>query len=454
MRALHQLFGALVEAWSEVKVQRARVVLSLVGVVAAVAAMSTVIALGDLVVQSSKEMTEAMDGRATTLHITASKSGSDAGDSPAAPAPAPSSSDTDPAAEDGQSPTAVPDPVGDAMATVADRLSIPYWARVENGGVTLDEIWQSRQTGEFRGHPVVEPELGWQDPLVRAVDPEYGIMCRIKPLRGRWVDDADADQRLTPVVINAAMWDALGRAPIDERPIVLHSSDSDAQFRVVGVVSAKTPYEPPVMYAAYSAWANVRASASPGRSDEPDRSSVEMLVWVGPDQVDEARQIVPRALASVLGPGWEGTASGGDRDGMDSGALGQIRTVIMVIGGIVVFLGALGLLNVAIVTVRQRVREIGIRRALGASAGRVFFAVFMESVVATFLAGVLGVAVAILVVRFLPLESMGIILQDKPAFPLGAACDGLAISTGIGALCGIIPAFAAVRVKPIDAIRY
>ena len=340
------------------------------------------------------------------------------------------------------------------MATVADRLSIPYWARVENGGVTLDEIWQSRQTGEFRGHPVVEPELGWQDPLVRAVDPAYDIIYRIKPLRGRWVEDADADQRLTPVVINAAMWDCLGRAPIDERPIVLHSSDSDAQFRVVGVVSAKTPYEPPVMYAAYSAWANVRASASPGRSDEPDRSSVEMLVWVGPDQVDEARQIVPRALASVLGPGWEGTASGGDRDGMDSGSLGQIRTVIMVIGGIVVFLGALGLLNVAIVTVRQRVREIGIRRALGASAGRVFFAVFMESVVATFLAGVLGVAVAILVVRFLPLESMGIILQDKPAFPLGAACDGLAISTGIGALCGIIPAFAAVRVKPIDAIRY
>lgn len=71
MRALHQLFGALVEAWSEVKVQRARVVLSLVGVVAAVAAMSTVIALGDLIVQSNKEMTEAMDGRATTLHITA-----------------------------------------------------------------------------------------------------------------------------------------------------------------------------------------------------------------------------------------------------------------------------------------------------------------------------------------------------------------------------------------------
>ena len=126
----------------------------------------------------------------------------------------------------------------------------------------------------------------------------------------------------------------------------------------------------------------------------------------------------------------------------------------MIVGGIVILLGALGLLNVAIVTVRQRIREIGIRRAMGASAKRVFFAVFMESVVATFVAGVIGVGLAIVIVRFLPLESLDIVLQGKPAFPVNAAISGVAISTAIGALCGIIPALAAVRVKPIDAIRY
>ena len=126
----------------------------------------------------------------------------------------------------------------------------------------------------------------------------------------------------------------------------------------------------------------------------------------------------------------------------------------MMIGGIIVFLGALGLLNVAIVTVRQRVREIGIRRAVGASAARVFFAVFMESVVATFAAGVIGVGIAVVVVRLLPLETIGIAISETPAFPAGAAIAGVAISSSIGALCGIISAFAAVRIKPINAIRY
>ena len=56
MNAVSQILGALIEAWGEVKVQKARVVLSLVGVVAAVAAMTIVIALGDLLLQSSREL--------------------------------------------------------------------------------------------------------------------------------------------------------------------------------------------------------------------------------------------------------------------------------------------------------------------------------------------------------------------------------------------------------------
>lgn len=91
---------------------------------------------------------------------------------------------------------------------------------------------------------------------------------------------------------------------------------------------------------------------------------------------------------------------------------------------------------------------------MGASAKRVFFAVFMESVVATFVAGVIGVGIAIVIVRSLPMETLGLYMQERPGFPMGAAIDGIAISTAIGALCGIIPAFAAVKVKPIDAIRY
>ena len=209
------------------------------------------------------------------------------------------------------------------------------------------------------------------------------------------------------------------------------------------------------MYVDYRAWQFVKLggpnSSGAGSSARP---SVEMLVWSGEEQAEQAREVLPDALASILGKGWKGSVYGGEKVETGESALQTAQTVVMIVGGIVILLGALGLLNVAIVTVRQRIREIGIRRAMGASAKRVFFAVFMESVVATFVAGVIGVGLAIVIVRFLPLESLDIVLQGKPAFPVNAAISGVAISTAIGALCGIIPAFAAVRVKLIDAIRY
>ena len=71
MRMFNQIIGALIEAWGEVKVQKARVILSLLGVTAAVAAMATVIAMGDLLQQSQRELSESWSGREVTLHVTA-----------------------------------------------------------------------------------------------------------------------------------------------------------------------------------------------------------------------------------------------------------------------------------------------------------------------------------------------------------------------------------------------
>jgi putative ABC transport system permease protein len=113
-------------------------------------------------------------------------------------------------------------------------------------------------------------------------------------------------------------------------------------------------------------------------------------------------------------------------------------------------LGALGLVNISMVTVRQRVREIGVRRSFGATAARVFFAVMMESVVATVSAGVIGVVVENPFTQ--NLLAQGVI--DVPAVPLSAAVIGLVCATGVGALAGLPPASVAVRVKVIDAIRF
>ena len=442
MNAISQILGALIEAWGEVKVQKARVVLSLVGVVAAVAAMTVVIALGDLILQSSREMAELYEGRSVTLRLAPENSAASQG-TPAGAGPTQASGAGGAPASSSVARPDDTDPVGEAMATLANRHDIRYWSRLSSSGGEITEVSQARSSGQFRGYPVVRTDDMFNDVTIQAVDPAYQVIFRTRMLAGRWVAPSDAEQRLTPVVISEVLWNQLGRAPIDQVPIVLHTTDGTA-VRVVGVTKSSSRFDMPTMYVHYDA----------ARATLPQMGTPSMIVWVGPDDADQARSVLPRALASILGDGWRVTVTGGEHEDIGEEQLGTIFRVIMIIGGIIVFLGALGLLNVAIVTVRQRVREIGIRRAVGASAKRVFFAVFMESVVATFAAGVIGVGIAVVVVRFLPLETMGIALSDTPAFPAGAAIAGVAISSSIGALCGIIPALAAVRIKPIDAIRY
>lgn len=443
MNAVSQILGALIEAWGEVKVQKARVVLSLVGVVAAVAAMTIVIALGDLLLQSSRELAELYEGRSVTLRLNP-ESSSNASEEPAAGGPSQDASDPSSAA--GAQTAKRPDEkdtLGEAMGTLAERTDIHYWSRFSSGGGDIVETRQARSSGQFRGYPLTNIADMVDGVAFQGVDPSYEVIFRTRMLAGRWVVSSDADQRLVPVVISESLWNQLGRAPIDQVPIVLHTSEGTA-MRVVGVTKSKSSFDMPTVFAHYDA----------ARVSFPGMGSPSMFAWVGTENADQARETLPRALASILGEGWKVSVSGGEHEDIGEEQLGTISNVIMIIGGIIVFLGALGLLNVAIVTVRQRVREIGIRRAVGASAARVFFAVFMESVVATFVAGVIGVGIAVVVVRFLPLEALNITLSDTPAFPAGAAIAGVAISTSIGALCGIIPALAAVRIKPIDAIRY
>ena len=442
MNAVSQILGALIEAWGEVKVQKARVVLSLVGVVAAVAAMTIVIALGDLLLQSSRELAELYEGRSVTLRLTP-ESSSNASEGPASSGPYQDASDPASAGAQTAKRPDEKDTIGEAMGTLAERTDIHYWSRFSSGGGDIVETRQARSSGQFRGYPLTKIGDMVDGVAFQGVDPSYAVIYRTRMLAGRWVESSDADQRLIPVVISQTLWEQLGRAPIDQVPIVLHTSDGVA-MRVVGVTKSKSSFDMPTVFAHYDA----------ARVSFPQMTSPAMIAWVGTENADQAREILPRALASILGEGWKVSVSGGEHEDIGEEQLGTISNVIMVIGGIIVFLGALGLLNVAIVTVRQRVREIGIRRAVGASAARVFFAVFMESVVATFVAGVIGVGIAVVVVRFLPLEALGVTLSDTPAFPAGAAIAGVAISTSIGALCGIIPALAAVRIKPIDAIRY
>lgn len=460
MNKMTRVIGPLVEAWQEVRVQKTRVILSLIGIIAAVAAMSIVSALSELQLQSIRESQEKLDGRETTLRFMISNSmdsdaaSTDFNEYTENEITQPSASENNanntlitPLKQDITAQIEALDPAGTAIQETAKRLQVNYWTRVAQRQGIVREFREVQNTGLFQGQPVEIPEYGMSDPRIIYVDSSYQTIFRLQVIAGRWLNDADSNALLTPVVINEAAWKQIGRPKLSE-PLILNvaedfNSSQTTQMRVVGITREANRWAEPQIIAPYSRW---QLNHQPGET-------LEALFWVSPDSESEAFTALNLTLSGLLGDKWVVDSFGNFHDNYFEATFNTIRLATMIIGGIIVALGALGLLNVAIVTVRQRMREIGIRRAMGASGKRIFFAVFMESVVATLVAGIVGLMIAIIVVKYLPLEKLDIYLEDIPAFPLRTALAGLSISAGIGALCGIIPAIAATKVKPIDAIR-
>ena len=403
------LVGAVVEAWGEVRVHKARVLLSLIGVGVAVTALTTVAAGGAIATQAMTESFERGGGRPATLYV----------------------SGYDPVS--GLSPA--PDVMDAAFGTAMERYRIDYSTRLLYGSANV-------QFGD-----------GVAMMSVQAVDADFGPMHRFELIEGRWLTEADG-QRLAPaMVVSAEVWQRIGSPDLRTHPTLeVLTPDGSATVVVVGVAPAQSPDG-----SFLGSWMLIDDYALVAPPADPASPPyVEYKAWVPPELSDELSTRLQRDIAGALGEGWQVDVSRQDYLAWNSeDPLLPIKLAVTGVAVLVLLLGALGLVNIALVTVRQRIREIGIRRSFGASAPRVFFAVMLESVVATVVAGAVGVVLAVLLVKN-PITASFVApaLQDVPPFPFEAALLGLGAATAVGALAGLLPALVAVRVKVIDAIRY
>lgn len=131
-----------------------------------------------------------------------------------------------------------------------------------------------------------------------------------------------------------------------------------------------------------------------------------------------------------------------------------IGALIWIVGLGTLFAGAIGVSNIMLVTVRERTKEIGIRRAMGATPGNIISQILSESIVLTVIAGITGIVVGVGL-----LAAAGIVLSQgdqffkDPQIDFSMALSSLLILLVIGTLAGYIPAQRAMMIKPIEAIR-
>ena len=123
--------------------------------------------------------------------------------------------------------------------------------------------------------------------------------------------------------------------------------------------------------------------------------------------------------------------------------------VMLVLASVALMVGGIGVMAIMMVSVTARTREIGIRKALGATRGDILVQFLIEAATLTGIGGLLGIAFGLAAGR-----GVTMLLNVKADAPLLQTAIAVAVSVGIGLVFGVVPARRAARLDPIEALRH
>lgn len=135
-----------------------------------------------------------------------------------------------------------------------------------------------------------------------------------------------------------------------------------------------------------------------------------------------------------------------------------LTTISFVVGGLILLSGVIGIINIMLIVVKERTKEIGIRRALGATPWDIRKQILTESVVLSLIAGMAGIIFSTFVIMIVNslldnIPDPSEVMFANPSISLSIVVAALIILIASGLIAGFIPAQTAIKTKPIDALR-
>jgi len=131
-----------------------------------------------------------------------------------------------------------------------------------------------------------------------------------------------------------------------------------------------------------------------------------------------------------------------------------LKFFLVAISAIALVVGGFGIMNIMLATVQERTREIGLRKAVGAKSRDITLQFLVESVVITFVGGVLGILFGVLISVLVAYVAQKMGYKWDLVITVSSILLGCGVSIGIGLVFGIIPARRASKLNAIEALRY
>jgi len=276
-----------------------------------------------------------------------------------------------------------------------------------------------------------------------------------KLLFGRYINDADIQSKKNVIVIGEEIYKNLFDAKKNENPIGKSVNLKGIFFNVIGVFRVPRGGGMENDQSAY-----IPFSTYSGMYNEGDK--VGFFAIVGKPNAEAAivETKVKDELKKINHVSPEDTNAFGSFNLAKefkkiTGFLTGMQLLTIVVGTLTILAGVIAISNILLITVKERTKEIGIRRALGAKPAEVRNQILLESVVITLSSGLLGFLSGIFLLIIL-----NILTMNNDAFPFsnptvdyGNVFSAMGIMIVLGLLIGLIPAQRAVKIKPIEALR-